>query len=181
MNPGAAVANVSVRIEPCSMEGQASIGPGQEAYVTIPPGSVCTHPINCPNVQCPVPMGGPVTVRSSQPVLASQRVQWYDSLNEIWSASAAQATSTSYFNWYDKASSGMFNDNIHVFNVGSTSATVTISVPGASPQVVTLGAEEKYVFFPGTIGGPVTVSSTQPVLASQRVQYYQTFNEIWSG
>jgi hypothetical protein len=27
----------------------------------------------------------------------------------------------------------------------------------------------------------VTVSSTQPVLASQRVQYYQSFNEIWAG
>jgi hypothetical protein len=25
------------------------------------------------------------------------------------------------------------------------------------------------------------VTSTQPVLASQRVQYYQTFNEIWAG
>jgi hypothetical protein len=24
------------------------------------------------------------------------------------------------------------------------------------------------------------VSSDQPVLASQRVQYYQSFNEIWS-
>jgi hypothetical protein len=41
---------------------------------------------------------------------------------------------------------------------------------------------EVYLAFPaGTIGGPVKVSSTQPVLASQRVQYYSSFNEIWAS
>jgi len=43
--------------------------------------------------------------------------------------SAAQAATTSYFNWYDKAAPGMFNDNIHLLNPGSTSATVTLSDP----------------------------------------------------
>jgi hypothetical protein len=39
-----------------------------------------------------------------------------------------------------------------------------------------------YVTFPaGTIGGPVTISASQPVLASQRVQYYSSFNELWAG
>jgi hypothetical protein len=38
------------------------------------------------------------------------------------------------------------------------------------------------VAFPaGTIGGPVTVTSNVPVLASQRVQYYSSFNEIWAA
>ena len=32
-----------------------------------------------------------------------------------------------------------------------------------------------------TIAGPVTVSSSAPILAWQRVQYYQTFNEICAG
>jgi hypothetical protein len=41
---------------------------------------------------------------------------------------------------------------------------------------------ETYVAFPtGTIGGPVTVTSSQPILASQRVQYYSSFNEIWAA
>jgi hypothetical protein len=77
----------------------------------------------------------------------------------------------------------MFNDNLHLLNPGATSATVTVSLPGAANQVVTvLAGGEGFVSFPaGTIGGPVTVSSTQPVLASQRVQYYQSFNEIWAG
>jgi hypothetical protein len=48
---------------------------------------------------------------------------------------------------------------------------------------VTVGpGAENYVAFPaGTIGGGVTISSSQPVLASQRVQYYLTFNEIPAG
>jgi hypothetical protein len=36
-------------------------------------------------------------------------------------------------------------------------------------------------FPPGTIGGPVTATSNQPVLASQRVPYYSSFNELWAA
>ena len=42
------------------------------------------------------------------------------------------------------------------------------------------GGEVYATFAPGTIGGPITLTSTQPVLASQRVEYYTSFNEIWS-
>jgi hypothetical protein len=132
--------------------------------VTFPPGTI----------------GGAVTVSATQPVLASQRVQYYSSFNEVPALNAARAATASYINWYDKASAGMVNDNIHLLNPGSASATVTVSLPGVPPQVVTVGpGSEVYITFPsGTIGGPLTVSSSQPVLASQRVQYYQTFNEI---
>jgi outer membrane protein assembly factor BamB len=163
LNPGLTRASVTVGLPGASPQ-TVSLAAGAETYVNFP-GM----------------LGGPVTVSSSVAVLAAQRVQYNQSFNEVWSAGAAQAGATSYFNWYDKASAGMFNDNIHVLNPGGTSATVTVSLPGAS-QVVTVGASaETYVSFPGSLGGPVTVSSTQPVLASQRVQYYQTFNEIWSG
>src|SRR5438067_13147775 len=86
-------------------------------------------------------------------------------------------------NWYDKASAGMLNDNIHVLNPGGTAANVTVSLPGATAQMLSVapGAESYATFPQGTIGGPVTVSSTQPVLAAQRVQYYPTFNEVWAG
>src|SRR5437763_12905391 len=115
-------------------------------------------------------------------VLASQRVQFKQSFNEVWSANAAQASTKSYFNWFDKASAGMLNDNIHVLNPGGTAANVTISLPGASSQMLTVapGAESYATFPQGTIGGPVTISSDQPVLASQRVQFQQTFNEVWA-
>jgi polyvinyl alcohol dehydrogenase (cytochrome) len=164
LNPGINSANVTVSLPGASPQ-TVIVAAGAETYVTFP-GKI----------------GGPVTVTSSQPLLASERVQFNQSFNEVWSASAAQAAATSYFNWYDKASAGMFNDNIHLLNPGTTSATVTVSLPGATSQVVTVGVGgEAYVSFPGHLGGPVTVSSTQPVLASQRVQFYQSFNEIWAG
>jgi len=110
-------------------------------------------------------------------------VQYYSTFNEVLAAGVAQAATTSHLTWYDKASPGMVNDNVHLLNPGTTSATVTVSLPGAASQVITVGPNaEAYVAFPaGTIGGPVTVSSTQSVLASQRVQYYSSFNEIWAG
>jgi len=125
-------------------------------------------------------IGGPVVVSSDQLILASQRVQYYNSFNEVWGMSPAQAATTSYINWYDKASPGMFNDNIHLINPGATTANVTVSMPGASNlSVAVAGGAGTYVTFPaGTIGGPVKITSDLPVLASQRVQYYQTFNEV---
>src|SRR5207248_1736066 len=90
--------------------------------------------------------------------------------------------STSYLNWYDKASPGMLSDNIHVLNTGGTAANVTVSLPGATAQMLSVapGAESYATFPQGTIGGPVTITSDQPVLASQRVQFQQTFNEVWA-
>jgi hypothetical protein len=125
-------------------------------------------------------IGGPITVTSDQPVLASQRVQYFQSFNETPSESAAQALSSSHVMWFDKASPGMFNDNIHLLNPGVASASVTVSLPGATSQFATVApGAETYVTFPvGTIGGPVTVTATQPLLAAQRVQYLQSFNEI---
>jgi hypothetical protein len=77
----------------------------------------------------------------------------------------------------------MFNDNIHLLNPGVASANVSVTLPGAPTQTVTVeaGAEVSVTYPSGNIGGPVTVTSTQPVLASQRVQYYSSFNEIWAA
>jgi polyvinyl alcohol dehydrogenase (cytochrome) len=168
LNPGASASSGCVTVS--GYQGVAwSAAAGQETYVTLPAGTI----------------GGAVqvTVNSGPPVLASQRVQYFQSFNEVWAAPATQATMTSYFNWFDKASPGMFNDNIHLLNPGGTIASVTVSLPGATSQVATLApGGETYVTFPsGKIGGPVTVSSTQPVLASQRVQYNQSFNEVWAS
>jgi outer membrane protein assembly factor BamB len=164
--PGTTAANVTV-----SLAGATpivfSLGAGQETYVTFPHGTI----------------GGPVTITADQPVLASQRVQYYQSFNEVVARSAAQASATSYFNWFDRATAGMVGDNIHILVPGATAASVTLSLPGAANigPFMLGGGQETYVNFgPGHIGGPVTVTSTQPVLASQRVQYYSSFNETAS-
>jgi hypothetical protein len=161
-NPSTSSASVMVSL-PGFAPLSVTVGAGAEEHVAFPAGTI----------------GGPVTVSSTQPVLASQRVQYYQTFNEEWAMSSAQANTTSFFNWYDKASNGVLNDNIHLLNPGINSANVTVSLPGASPQTVIVDAgAESYVNFPGQIGGPVTVISSQPMLASQRVQYYQSFNEV---
>jgi hypothetical protein len=165
LNASSATANITVTM-PGASGINVSLAPGAATHVSFGAGHV----------------GGPVVVNSDQQILASQRVQYYQTFNEVWAQNAPQAATTSYLNWYDKASSGMYNDNIHLLNPGTTSTTVTVSLPGTTSQTATIGAgAEAYVTFPaGTIGGPVKVSATSPVLASQRVQYYSSFNEVWS-
>src|SRR5207248_7258777 len=111
-----------------------------ETYVTSAPGHI----------------GGPVSVTSDQPVLSSQRVQYYQSFNETPSETAAQAQTSSHVIWFDKASPGMVGDNIHVLNTGSATANVTVSLAGVSPVVFSLPAgTEDYGSFPaGGLRGP---------------------------
>jgi len=125
-------------------------------------------------------IGGPIKITASQPVLASQRVQYYASFNEVWAEGSAQALLSSHLMWFDRATPGMVGDNIHVLNPGTATANVTVTLPGQNPIAFSIAAgSEVHVSFPhGVIGGPVTISSDQPVLAAQRVQYYQSFNEV---
>jgi hypothetical protein len=162
LNPGGAAANVTVSL-PGAAPQTVNVAPGSESFVTFPAGTI----------------GGPVTVSSNQPVLASQRVVYNSSFNEVWAVSAAHASTTAYFNWYDKASPGMEADNIHIVNPGTASASVTLSLPGSASQTATVGAGgQAFLTFPaGKIGGPVKVTSSQPVLVSQRVEYNHSFSE----
>src|SRR5207248_8844317 len=132
-----------------------------ETYVTSAPGHI----------------GGPVTVTSDQPVLSSQRVQYYQSFNETPSETAAQAQTSSHVIWFDKASPGMVGDNIHVLNTGGATANVTVSLAGVSPVVFSLPAgTENYVSLTaGSIGGPATLTPGQPGIAPSRGQYLTTF------
>jgi IPT/TIG domain len=168
INTSGAVANVFVSV-PGATTATVQLAIGATTYVTFPNGTI----------------GGPVTVNSDQAILSSQRVEYNQSFNEVWSESAAQAAAISYINWYDKASTGFSNDNVHLLNPGTTTANVTVSVTSTgSTTTVNVGAgQETYVNFPqGTIGGPVkiVVNSGPAVLASQRVQYFGTFNEVWA-
>jgi hypothetical protein len=169
INTSGSVANVFVSV-PGATSASVQIPIGGTTYVTFPQGTI----------------GGPVTVNSDVAVLASQRVEYNQSFNEVWSESAAQAATTSFINWYDKASTGFSNDNVHLLNPGLTTANVTVSVTSVSGATATVNVpagQETYVTFPqGTIGGPVSivVNSGPPILASQRVQYFSTFNEVWA-
>lgn len=144
-----------------------SVGAGQSSAFSFPAGTI----------------GGPVVVNvdSGPPVVASQRVDYYQSFNEVPAQPAAAAASTSYFTWFDKQSPGMYQDNIHVINPASQPATVNVSIPGCPAQTGAIASGAEQVFTcDGGFGGPVAVnvSSGPPVIASQRVTYHQSFNEV---
>ena len=165
-NPGSVTATGTI-----SMPGAASISfsvtAGQNAYFTFPYGTI----------------GGPVTISSNQTILSTLRAWYYQSFNEIWARPGSAAATVVYFPWYDLASAGTRADTIHITNVSGSSATGTIALPGATTLNFTVAnGTDAYFSFPyGTIGGPVKVTSNQPVLASLRAWYYQSFNEIPAG
>ncbi|GAC1657628.1 MAG: hypothetical protein NVS9B1_15880 [Candidatus Dormibacteraceae bacterium] len=163
VNPGSAATTGRV-IMPGQADLQFALDPGAETVLTFPPGV----------------LGGPVQVQSNLPVVASQRVQFNQSFNEIAAGKAANACTTCYFTWYDNASPGMLSDNVHLVNPGALALTGTVSMPGQVPIPFSIGPGlGTFVAFPsGTIGGPVTIAASQPVLASQRVMYNQSFDEV---
>ena len=167
LNPGATTASGTIAISGGPSQG-FSVGAGQENHYSFPQGTI----------------GGPitVTVTSGPGVLASQRVSYYQSFNEAGGTLASDAGATLYFAWYDKQSTGMYQDNVHILNPGATAASGTITLPGGLNRAfaVNAGQEAYYSFAQGTIGGPVTVTVTAgpPVIASQRVTFYQSFNEV---
>ncbi len=140
-----------------------SVADGQDIYLSFPYGTI----------------GGPVTVTSSQPVLAILRGWYYNTLTEMPALTAIDAGTTLYMPWYDLASAGMRADTIHITNLGGATATGTIALPGATSLAFSVNSgHDAYYHFPyGTIGGPVTITSNQPVLASLRSWYYQSFSE----
>lgn len=165
VNLGAATANVSVGIP-----GYPGCNPSQ----AIPVGGEASF-------TCATGFGGPVHVHSDQNVLASQRVRYNQTFNEVWAQPAASAMTLDSM-WYDRASSPLFEaDNVHVMVTSGTLSPgqVTIAVPGCSPTAWQASpAELVYACPPGTgYGGPVTLQSAVPILASQRVRYSASFNE----
>ncbi|HEV2476403.1 MAG TPA: choice-of-anchor Q domain-containing protein, partial [Candidatus Dormibacteraeota bacterium] len=132
LNTSGSTANVTV-----SMLGanpiSASVAAGAERIVSFGPGHI----------------GGPVAVSSDQQIRATQRVEYYSTFNEVPAEGADQAATTLYINWYDKASPGMSNDNIHLLNPGGTAANVTVSLPGHGSQMAVVSpGGESFVSFP---------------------------------
>jgi hypothetical protein len=164
INPGGAAASVTVHIPGCSDQGH-DLAAAAAIYFTCANG-----------------YGGPVTVTASSPVLASQRVIYYDTFNEVVAQPQAVASKRLVFTWFDRISSpGFQGDNVHVVNPGPATANVTISIPGqpgCAGSAAIPSAGEVYFTCPSGFGGPVVVNSDTPVLGSQRVQYYGSFNEV---
>ncbi|RJQ46973.1 MAG: hypothetical protein C4534_01925 [Gaiellales bacterium] len=131
--------------------------------------------------------GGPVKVESldSQPIMASQRVLYRDSFSEIAGIPAEDLSDTWIFSWYDQRSAGMKNW-VLVANMGSQPADVEIRIGGSLVAAYTAAegtaiqpGQRVTPSFPGLMDGPVEVRSVngQPLIASQRVIFRESFNE----
>ena len=162
VNPDATV-TATVTFTLGTLSTVVQVGPGAEAFGSFPAGT----------------MGGPVHMASDHPVLASQRVANKTSFNELPALATTSAATTLVSNWYDLATAGFSADNIHIVNVSATGANVTVSLNGTGYGTFAVPSHgEQYLSFPvGTIGGPLKLASDQPIVATQRVIYYDAFQE----
>lgn len=163
LNTSGSTNSVSAQVGNGAMQS-ITLTPYQEGYISFAPGTI----------------GGPVTMSGSYPFIASRRTFYYQSFNEV-NAEPVDLSSTSlYFMWYDNASPGMVADNIHIYNVNAASTSVSVSIGSGTPQTFTVNPWDMAVFnfAAGTIGGPVHISASNAVLASERVQFSQSFSEV---
>lgn len=179
-NRGTGTATVEISIGGNRMHDPAS--PAND-FFTIPEGGLIT-PI------FPQAIGGPVKVESTsgQLLMASQRVLYRDSFNEVLGTPSGQLTDEYDFTWYDaKPEGGMRGNWILVGNAGTLPADVEILV--GNTVMARYSASGGNAIAPGGIvtpqffdfrGGPVKVHSTngQPLIASQRVLFQESFSEV---
>jgi len=123
-------------------------------------------------------MGGPVEVIASGDVIATQRVVFGPSFEEVPGTLVGSLGGQYHWAWYDQQSPGMTNW-VLVSNQSGHTISYTIKVTGNPVASGTLAAGASVTpTFPGVMGGPVEVIADGPVMASQRVLYNGYFNEV---
>ncbi|MHB9053912.1 MAG: transglycosylase SLT domain-containing protein [Thermoleophilia bacterium] len=159
-NPGTRVASYEISIAG-NRVATGTVAPGQKVTPTFP-GSI----------------GGPVEVKASDLVIASQRVVWGPSFEEVPGYRYSQLRSHYSWTWYDNQSVGSSNW-VLVANPGTAAVTYEIKIAGNRVSSGSLAPGQKATpTFPGTMAGPVEVTASGPIMASQRVLWNGFFNEV---
>ncbi|MCL4474058.1 MAG: Ig-like domain-containing protein [Actinobacteria bacterium] len=139
-------------------------------------------------------VGGPVEVKTysdaartvPQRAIASQRVIWGPSFEEVPGSPASTLATSYHWTWYDQAEGPGVRNWVLVGNPDpSASIYYEVKVAGVLRSAGTLAAGKQVTpMFNGIIGGPVQVSAwdhaggtPQKVMASQRVLWNGFFNE----
>jgi len=148
---------------------------GNSQFVTVPANGAAI-------VSFPGLAGGPVYITSSDsPVIASSRTWFNSSFNDVNAIPIGQASTTLYFNHYDLKTNGISSDTIYISNPNFSAANVTVTFPGVGTQPVTIPAQGQATYsFAGKSGGPITISASLPVIASQRVRYKNSTSEVYA-
>ncbi len=129
-------------------------------------------------------MAGPVQVvcTNGNRLIVSQRILYRDSFEEVQGLTRSDFAPDLWFTWYDSLPENGMNGNwILVSNRGTADADVDIYIGDTLMENVTVGVGENLpLSYPGTMGGPVHVvcNNGQPLMATQRVLYKESFNEI---
>lgn len=179
-NQGTGTARVQITVGGQLIRDPAN--PGLD-YWSVPEGSRMTPSI--PNL-----MGGPVKVVSldGQPLIASQRVLYRDSFNEVLGTTQEHLADSWEFTWYDSLPQNFMAGNwVLVANVSGQPADVEIVIGGRKVAQYSAATGNPLwpgqiitPQFPGLMAGPVQVRSTnhQNIIASQRVLFKDSFNEL---
>ncbi|MHB8792059.1 MAG: TolB family protein [Thermoleophilia bacterium] len=167
---------------------------------TIPPGGYIFPTFGPPDVPA---ANGPVEVKtfSAEPhgpgnvmnSIASQRVIWGPSFEEVPGYPYSALTNTYHWTWYDQSQANVFNW-VMVAKQDETATNVyyKVLVAGVERKACTQipDADRDYASFAGVIGGPVEVRSYSDadctvasapgngIMASQRVLWKGYFNEV---
>ncbi len=160
----------------------------------IPPGGSVTPSF-------PGTLGGPVEVKTwsnaghsiAAKSIASQRVTWGPSFEEMMGADMGTLNSEYDWTWYDQFSPGAFNWVVVANPSDSDTITATVSftdqasgTPQSASQDLSPGGRWTPVFN-NMMGGPVHVdahlkgvpATSRNVITSQRVLWNGYFNEVW--
>ncbi len=90
-------------------------------------------------------------------------------------------TRSYYFTWYDQSSSD-WRDWVLMANPAggrsSARAAALVADTTYADRNIAVGAPAETPVFPGIMGGPVKIETTQPLITSQRVIFKNSFNEI---
>ncbi len=159
----------------------AGKNPGPGSTGTLLPGKETTPTF-------PGVMNGPVEVKAwtnsgkTTPanIMASQRVlsNGGSAFNEVPGIPASSLSDDYLWTWYDNNSPG-YTDWVLVANPGTSSVTYRISIGGSMVKTGTIPAGGRVTpTFPGKINGPVEVTASANVIASQRVTAGPSFEEV---
>ncbi|HZD04490.1 MAG TPA: hypothetical protein VE173_06220, partial [Longimicrobiales bacterium] len=138
---------------------------------SIAPGQKVTPTFNT--------MGGPVEVTASDRVIASQRIVWGPSFEEVPGYPNEAMASAYHWTWYDQAEGPGVTNWVLIANPGTTAVNATVKIAGTPRWSGAIPAGGRVTpTFPGVMGGPVEVSATGQVMSSQRVIWNGYFNEV---
>jgi len=164
INPSASTAHINIWIAGVKKTTTPILlGSGGQTYV------------NYPGV-----MDGPVHIVSDQPIRVTQRIVGWGGFKEVFSVPAELLASSYYFTWYDWVSPSVTWDALHFMNPSDAilTAHITVTIGGTVMGTLDLSpGEASWVIYPGTMDGPILITSNIPIMTTQRILGWSSFEE----